>query len=57
MYKHNALTYTEKNSSLTKLLIFGGVNESKKFETVHEFDFSTSKWTFVQTKNTQLLKA
>ena len=57
MYKHTAFTYSEKNSSVTKLLVFGGVNNTKKFETVHEFDFSTSKWQLIQTKNTPLLKA
>ena len=57
MYKHAAFIYEQKNTGITKLLIFGGQNNLKKFETVHEFDFSTKRWTLLQTKNTQLLKA
>lgn len=52
MYKHVAVV------SGTRLLIFGGENGQKRFETVHEYDFTGSKkWSLVQAKNIQLLKA
>ena len=55
MYKHIAVVCHQGGQP--RLVIFGGENGNRRFETVHEFDFTTKKWSFIQAKNSQLLKA
>ena len=55
MYKHLAVVCHQ--GSMPRLIIFGGENGQRRFETVHEFDFTSKKWTLVNAKNNGLLKA
>ncbi len=55
MYKH--LAVVAHSGGVSRLVILGGENAAKRFETVHEFDFTAKKWTVVNASNIQLLKA
>ena len=55
MYKH--LAVVAHSGGVSRLVVFGGENGAKRFETVHEFNFAEKKWSAVNANNIQFLKA